>query len=45
MYNNCVSIFKIALCIIASIAKKYILIIAIINYQIEAKVCNYIKNT
>jgi len=45
MYDNYVSVFGITLCTIVSIAKKYILIAAIINYQIGAKARNYIENT
>jgi len=42
MYNNCINISKIALYIIANIAKEYILITTIINYQTKAKTRNYI---
>ena len=45
MYDNCVNVFRTALYIIVSIAKKYILIATTINYQIEAEICNYIENT
>jgi len=44
MYNNCINIPKTALYTIANIAKKYILITIVINYQIRAKTRNYIEN-
>ena len=45
MYNKLRNILKIALYIIVSITKEYILIIVIINYQIRIKIRIYIENT
>ena len=45
MYNNYISVSKTALCTIANIAKKHILITTAINYQTKTRARNYIENT